>query len=89
MSLCLTTQAGVKESMMPETFSLFLQKGITLETSCLLIMYYFSTPRELPTKMDIVEDSALNGKDRGIIRGRCVEASMLHFTVQILWRMRG
>ena len=66
--------------MMPETFSLFVQKGITLETSCVLIMYYFSTPRELPTKMDIVEDSALNGEDRGIIRGRCVEASMLHFT---------
>ena len=49
--------------MMPETSSLFAQKGITLETSFLLTMYYFSTPRELPTKMDIVEDSALNGED--------------------------
>ena len=74
---------------MPETFSLFVQKGITLKTSCLLITYYFSTPRELPTKMDIVEDSALNGEDQEIIRGRWGEASMLHFTVQILWRMRG
>ena len=30
-----------------------------------LTMYYFSTPRELPTKIDIVEDSALNGEDQG------------------------
>ena len=37
-------------------------EGITIETSCLLTVYYFSTPRELPTKMDIVEDSALNGE---------------------------
>ena len=48
---------------MPEMSSLFAQKGITLETSCVLTMYYFSTPREFPTKMDIVEDSALNGED--------------------------
>ena len=30
-----------------------------------MTMYYFSTPRELPTKIDIVEDSALNGEDQG------------------------
>ena len=70
--------------MMPETFSLFAQKAITLETSCLLTMYYFSTPRELPTKTDIVEGSALNGEDQGNhIRVRCAEASMLHLTVSI------
>ena len=40
-------------------FCLFAQKGRTLETSCLLTIYYFS----LPTKMDIVEDSVLNGED--------------------------
>ena len=49
---------------MPETFSLFAQKGRNLKTSCLLTVCYFSTPRELPTKMDIVEDSALNGEDQ-------------------------
>ena len=47
---------------MPEMSSLFAQKGITLETSCVLTMYYFSTQREFPTKMDTVEDSALNGE---------------------------
>ena len=36
-------------------------EGKNLETSCLLTMHYFNTRRELPTKMDIVEDSALNG----------------------------
>ena len=46
---------------MSETFSLFAQKERTLKTSCLLTMYYFSTLRELPTKMEIVKDSALNG----------------------------
>ena len=50
---------------MPETFGLFAHKGRTLETSCLLTMYYFSTPRELPTKMDVVENNTLNGDDRG------------------------
>ena len=55
----------VKESLMPETFCIFAQKRRTLETSCLLTMHYFSTPRELITKMDIVEDSALNGEHQG------------------------
>ena len=50
---------------MSETFSLFAQKERTLETRCLLTMYYFSTLRELPTKMGIVKDSALNGEDQG------------------------
>ena len=40
-------------------FCLFAKKGRTLETSCLLTIYYFS----VPTKMDIVEDSVLNGED--------------------------
>ena len=31
------TQAGVKESMMPETFCLFAQMGRTLETSTCII----------------------------------------------------
>ena len=48
---------------MPEMSSLFAQEGIILETSCVLTTYYFSTPSEFPTKMDIVEDSALNGED--------------------------
>ena len=52
-------------SMMPETFSVLAQKGITLDTSCLLTMCYFGTPRELPTKVDIAEDSALNGEHQG------------------------
>ena len=50
---------------MPETFCLFAQKSRALETSCLLSMHYFSAPWELTTKMDIVEDSALNGEDQG------------------------
>ena len=79
---CLTTQAGVKDSMMPETFCLFAQKGITLDTSCLLTMYYFSTPRELPTKMDTVEGIRWMGKIKGIIRVRCVEASLCSI---LLW----
>ena len=61
----MTTEAEVKESLMPETFCVFAQKRSTLENVCLLTMHYFSTPTELATKMDIVEDSALNGKDQG------------------------
>ena len=45
---------------MSETFSLFAQKERTLETSCLLTMYYFSTVRELPTKMEIVKVARLD-----------------------------
>ena len=58
----MNTQAEVKESQMPETFCVFAQKRRTLEHFCLLTMHYF---RVLATKMDIVGDSALNGKDQG------------------------
>ena len=61
----MTTQAEVKESQIPEKFCVFAQKRRNLENFCLLTMHYFSTPRELATKMDIVEDSALNWKDQG------------------------
>ena len=44
-------------------------------------MYYFSTPRELPTKMDIVGDSAWNGMIK--IRVRYVEASLVYLTMSI------
>ena len=50
--------------MMPEKFWLFAQKRINLETSPQLNMYYVITPRELPTKMDIVGESAWNGDDQ-------------------------
>ena len=66
---------------MPETFCLFAQKRRTLETSCLLTMHYFSTPRELSTKMDIVEDSALNGEDQGNHKSQM--RGNLHLTVSI------
>ena len=33
--------------------------------------------------MDIVEDSTLNGEDRGILGVGCVEASMLYLTLSI------
>ena len=55
-------------------FCLFAQKGRTLETSCLLTMIYYFT---VPTKMDIVEDSVLMGKIKGIIRVRCVNKKPL------------
>ena len=70
--------------MMPETFCLFAQKGITLDTSCLLTMYYFSTPRELPTKMDTVEGIRRNGEDQGNHKSQMRGSlSMLHLTVSI------
>ena len=34
-------------------------------------MYYFITPRELPTKMDIVMDSAWNGDDQDPSQEMC------------------
>ena len=46
--------------MMPETFCLFAQSA---RSEPLRPPVY--CPRELPTKMDVVEDSALNGDDRG------------------------
>ena len=68
---------------MPETFCQFEEKIRTLENFCLLPVHYFSTPRELATKMDIVEDSALNGKDQGNHKSQMLETSMLHLTVSI------
>ena len=44
--------------MMPETFCLFAQRA---RSEPLRSPVY--CPRELPTKMDVVEDSALNGDD--------------------------
>ena len=38
----------------------------TLRTCPLLTMYYFSTPRELLTKVDIVGESAWNGDDQDL-----------------------
>ena len=46
--------------MMPEMFCLFAQRA---RSEPLRPPVY--CPRELPTKMDVVEDSALNGDDRG------------------------
>ena len=52
----------------------YLQKrDETLRICPVLTMHYFSTPRELPTKMDIVGDSAWNGMIK--IRVRYMEAS--------------
>ena len=83
LSLCLTTQAGVRESMMPGTFCLFAQKGRTLRP-----------PVYWPCIISIHEESCLQrwtllrtvlwmGKIKGIIRVRCMEASMLHLTVSL------
>ena len=43
----------------------------------------FQYTKRVDCKVKIVEDSALNGEDHGILGVRCVEASMLHLTLSI------
>ena len=58
LSSCLTIQTG----QWCQKWSGYLHiREETLRTFPLLTMYYFITPRELPTKMDNIWDSAWNG----------------------------
>ena len=83
LSLRLTTQAGVKESMMPGTFCLFAQKGRTLRPPvywpCIISVHQESCLQ----RWTLLRTVLWMGNIKGIIRVRWVEASMLHLTVSI------
>ena len=83
LSLRLTTQAGVKESMMPGTFCLFAQKGRNLRPPvywpCIISVHQESCLQ----RWTLLRTVLWMGKIKGVIRVRFVEASMLHLTVSI------